>query len=195
MRNKLVVAGIMSLALAGCAADGATYGAGAGYYDGGYAPYYDGYGAYGYNDYYGPNSGIFYGSLYFGNQWYSGPHRYRDGRFGREYWFRNGWHRPDRDGRPDRDHVGNNNGGAWHPTPPRNDGNAGTPGRGPGRGPGRDDGPGRGDWQNRPDAPPRANAPDRRNRGNIFERAIDGAAAADARNRGGRGAPRENRGE
>lgn len=140
MRTKLTVAGLLALTLSGCATNDPIYGADTGYYDDGYygdSYYGDGYyrdPAYG--GYYTPNSSVFYGSIFVGGSWYDGPHRYREGRLGREYWFRNGWHRaqirPAPEGRGPRNNFGP---GQWQDRNPQGTGNAVTP---PPRNPGRD---------------------------------------------------------
>jgi len=110
IRNVCGIA--LASALAGCVAgDGMVgYSVGVGYGGPGYGFDY-GYSDYGYGDPYG--YGTYYGSLMFGSSWHDGPHRYRRGRYGREYWWNDRWRRPDRDG----------NGGQWQDDPP--DQNAG----------------------------------------------------------------------
>ena len=113
----------LAFLLAGCATDdtyvgyqvGVGYGGPYGYGD----PY--GYDPYGYNYPYG----VYSGSIFYSGVLYRGPHRYRDGPGGREFWLRNGWR---------RDGVAGD--GNWRG--PR--GNAGGPGRG-GRGGGNAGGP------------------------------------------------------
>jgi hypothetical protein len=106
VRNIGAVA--LAAALTGCIAEDGTvgYSIGVGYGGPGY-----GFG-YGYSDYYDPyydgyGYGTFYGSLMFGGSFYDGPHRYRRGRYGREYWMGDRWRRPDRDGQ-----------GEWRDDPP-----------------------------------------------------------------------------
>ena len=78
-----------ALAMAALAV-GAGACAGPGYYDTAYV--------YGYEDCYGPYASPYcgypevQGSVVVGSTYYRGL-RYRDGRFGREYWYRNGWRR------------------------------------------------------------------------------------------------------
>ena len=50
------------------------------------------------------NYGYYEGPLWFGGGWYGGPHRWRAGDHGREFYIRGGWHNEARAGR----------GGNWH---------------------------------------------------------------------------------
>jgi hypothetical protein len=110
-RNLLGVA--LAASLAGCVAeDGVVgYSVGVGYGTPGFSFGY-GYSDYGYG--YDPYSyGTYYGSLMFGNAWHYGPHRYRWGRYGREYFWRDRWRRADRD-----------DNGQWQDDPPSQGDNA-----------------------------------------------------------------------
>jgi hypothetical protein len=107
---------VLAIGLTGCvAADGSVgYSVGVGY---GSPGFHFGYGfdSYGYGyEPYGYGYGTYYGSLMFGGAWYDGPYRYRRGRFGREYWWRDRWRRADRDGD-----------GQWQDDPPEQGDNAG----------------------------------------------------------------------
>jgi hypothetical protein len=87
-------------ALSACTTDGFTsYSVGVGYGTGGYYdPYYDPYyGGLYYDPFYGSYVGSFYGQVLYGGHWYHGPLRWRHGRHGREYWLRDGWHRPEQE--------------------------------------------------------------------------------------------------
>lgn len=98
-------AALQALALAAAASALAAC-AGPGYYDSAYG--------YGYDDCSGRYAGAycgyptFSGSVVIDGGYHRGLH-YRDGRSGREYWYRDGWHRADRDNNDNhdnRDHRG-----------------------------------------------------------------------------------------
>ena len=102
------IAGLLLLsgALGACTTDGVTsYSVGVGYSTGGYGYYDPYYGGYPYYDPFYDGYGSFYGSVLYGGHWYRGPLRYRHGRYGREYWVRDGWRRPEQEQPGDGDTV------------------------------------------------------------------------------------------